>query len=123
MRYQLLLIGLGGALGTILRYLMQLFIRKHWVTVFPSGTFLVNVIGCLFIGILYGISTKYSNISEAWRLFLIVGICGGYTTFSSYSYESVELLRNGNYTYFFAYAVLSVVIGLSATILGMIITR
>jgi CrcB protein len=123
MRYHILLIGIGGAIGSIFRYLLQLFIRNYWAVVFPIGTFIVNIMGCLFIGILYGLTIKNIGISEEWRLFLIVGFCGGFTTFSSYSYESIVLLRNGQFLYFFLYVTLSVAIGLFATFLGMFITR
>jgi CrcB protein len=123
MRYHILLIGLGGAIGSISRYLLQLFIRKHWAVVFPVGTFAVNILGCFIIGILYGLTMKNTGISEEWRLFLIVGICGGFTTFASYSYESIVLLRNNDYLYFFMYVLLSVAVGLLVTFIGMIITR
>lgn len=123
MRYQILLIGLGGAIGSVLRYLLQLFVRRQWAVVFPLGTFLVNIVGCLLIGVLYGLTTRYSGISEEWRMFLIVGLCGGFTTFSSYSYESIVLLRNGDYLYFFSYMFLSVALGLLATFLGITMVK
>ena len=123
MRYQILLIGLGGAIGSVCRYLLQLFVYKNWAVVFPVGTFFVNITGCLLIGIIYGLAIKNFGISEEWRLFLITGICGGFTTFSSFTYESIVLFRNGNYLYFFMYVILSVVIGLLATFTGMIITK
>lgn len=122
MRYHLLLIGLGGAIGSILRYLLQVLISKHWHVVFPAGTFLVNIIGAFVIGILYGLVTRHIIISPEWRLFLIVGCCGGFTTFSSFSYESIILLKNSNYIYFTLYVGLSVVVGLLATLSGMSIT-
>ncbi|MCT3744680.1 fluoride efflux transporter CrcB [Elizabethkingia anophelis] len=123
MKYSLFLIGLGGAIGSICRYLLQMLIRKQWATTFPLGTFAINILGCFIIGILYGLTTKNTGIPEEWRLFLIVGVCGGFTTFSSYSYESIMLLRNGDYLYFFAYVILSVAIGLLATFLGMMLIR
>jgi CrcB protein len=119
----LLIIGLGGGLGSICRYLVQVGISRLTTVSFPAGTFLVNITGCFIIGLLYGFSDKYATLTAEWRLFLVTGICGGYTTFSSFSYESISLFRQGNYTYFIAYTVLSVAIGLLATLGGMLIVK
>lgn len=119
----LLVIGLGSAIGGICRYLAQVYIGKYTTLTFPVGTLIVNLTGCFFIGILFGLTAKYAWMTMEWRLFLITGICGGYTTFSSFSLESVTLLRQGNYTYFFLYIIGSVALGLLATIAGSAITR
>jgi CrcB protein len=119
----ILIIWLGGGIGSVLRYLVQLGISKLVTVTFPAGTFLVNITGCFVIGLLYGLSGRYAALTSEWRLFLITGLCGGYTTFSSFSYESVSLFRQGNYTYFILYTVLSVVIGLFSTIGGMNIVK
>jgi len=119
----ILIIGLGGGLGSIFRYLVQLGISRLATVAFPAGTFLVNITGCFIIGLLYGLSDKYATLTTEWRLFLITGICGGYTTFSSFSYESISLFRQENYTYFMAYTVLSVAVGLLATLGGMLLVK
>jgi len=119
----ILIIWLGGGIGSVLRYLVQLGISKLVTVTFPAGTFLVNITGCFVIGLLYGLSGRYAALTSEWRLFLITGLCGGYTTFSSFSYESISLFRQGNYTYFILYTVLSVVIGLFSTIGGMNIVK
>jgi CrcB protein len=119
----ILIIWLGGGIGSVLRYLVQLGINKLVTVTFPTGTFLVNITGCFVIGLLYGLSGRYAALTSEWRLFLITGLCGGYTTFSSFSYESISLFRQGNYTYFILYTVLSVVIGLFSTIGGMNIVK
>ncbi len=119
----LLIIGLGGGIGSILRYLVQVYISRYVTLAFPVGTLLVNISGCLLIGLLYGLSTRYTVITVEWRLFLITGICGGYTTFSSFSYESISLFKQGNYTYFILYTTLSFVLGLLATVGGTAITK
>jgi CrcB protein len=105
------------------RYLVQVYVSKHITVTFPAGTFLVNITGCFIIGLLYGLSNKYTWFTMEWRLFLITGICGGYTTFSSFSYESVSLFRQGNYTYFLLYTILSVTLGLLATVGGAAIVK
>jgi len=118
----LLIIGLGGAIGSILRYLMQAFVGRY-AAVFPLGTFLVNIIGCFFIGLLYGLANKHIWMSLEWRLFLATGICGGFTTFSGFSYENMSLLKQGNYLYFWMYASMSVIIGLLATMAGAAVAK
>ncbi|MDR3715372.1 MAG: fluoride efflux transporter CrcB [Puia sp.] len=114
----LLIIGLGGGIGSILRYLLQIGVGRFTPVSFPWGTFLVNVSGCFAIGLLYGLSERHSWMTTDWRLFLITGLCGGFTTFSSFSYENMMLLRQGSYVYFLLYAMLSVLLGLSSTVAG-----
>jgi CrcB protein len=119
----LLIIGLGGGIGSIFRYLIQIYIGRSITQAFPLGTLLVNISGCLIIGLLYGFSAKYAAITVEWRLFLVTGLCGGYTTFSSFSYESISLFKQGNYTYFILYTSLSFVLGLLATVGGIAIVK
>ena len=119
----LLIIGLGGCIGSIFRYLIQMYIGRSITQAFPLGTLLVNISGCLIIGLLYGFSAKYAAITVEWRLFLVTGLCGGYTTFSSFSYESISLFKQGNYTYFILYTSLSFVLGLLATVGGIAIVK
>jgi CrcB protein len=116
-------IALGGAIGAVGRYLVQVSVDKYVTISFPLGTMLVNLTGCFLIGLLYGFSLKYEWMTLEWRLFLITGICGGYTTFSSFSYESISLIREGSYGYFFLYVAGSVTLGLLATLAGMQIAR
>jgi len=118
-----LIIWLGGGLGSVLRYLVQYGVSKLVTVTFPAGTFLVNITGCFIIGLLYGLAERYASFTVEWRLLLITGLCGGYTTFSSFSYESISLFRQGNYMYFILYVVLSVVIGLFATLGGMSVVK
>ena len=119
----ILIIWIGGGLGSVLRYLAQLGMSKLVTTTFPAGTFLVNITGCFIIGLLYGLADKYTVLTTEWRLFLVTGLCGGYTTFSSFSYEGISLFRQGNYTYFILYVALSVVIGLLSTLGGINILK
>jgi len=115
----LLFVGIGGGIGSILRYLLQIFIGRHVPIVFPLGTFLVNCSGCFLIGMFYSLATKYTGFSPEWRLFLITGICGGYTTFSTYSYDGLILLKQGSNIAFMIYVLGSVVLGLLATFAGV----
>ena len=119
----ILIIWLGGGIGSVLRYLVQLGINRLVTVTFPAGTFLINITGCFAIGLLYGLASKYSALTLEWRLFLITGLCGGYTTFSSFSYEGISLFRQGNYSYFILYVVLSVVVGLLSTLGGMAVVK
>ncbi len=119
----ILIIWLGGGIGSVCRYLVQLGVSKLVHVTFPAGTFVVNITGCFIIGLLYGFANKYSALTFEWRLFLITGLCGGYTTFSSFSYEGISLFRQGNYTYFFLYVMLSVIVGLFSTFGGMSIVK
>lgn len=119
----LLIVGLGGGLGSILRYFVGFFIAQANKGVFPFGTFIVNITGCFLIGLFYGIASRYSWLSDEWRLLLITGLCGGYTTFSSFSYESIELIAEGHFFYFVLYVGLSILLGLLVTWLGYMIFR
>jgi CrcB protein len=124
MKSTLLLIGLGGAIGSILRYLTtRIFVNRMTILPVFWGTFAVNVIGCLLIGIVYGLSERYDWFSPQLRLFFATGICGGYTTFSAFAYENVGLLQQGNYVISLVYIFSSIVVCLLATFAGIAITR
>jgi CrcB protein len=115
----LLLIGLGGGLGSMLRYLVTYFITSR-ITRFPAiyGTFAVNFTGCLLIGIAIGLSERYAWFSPQMRWFIATGICGGYTTFSAFAYENINLIQNGNYIISLIYIFASVIICFLATFIG-----
>jgi CrcB protein len=115
----LLFVGIGGGLGSIIRYSISLFIGKHVPIVFPLGTLLVNISGCFLIGVFYSVIARHSDFNSEWRLFLITGICGGYTTFSTFSYDGLILLKQGTNLSFILYVLSSVVIGMLATIAGV----
>lgn len=116
------LVGIGGLLGSIARYLAASFLTKTIPSAFPYGTFAVNIIGCLIIGIIFGLSEKFNWLPE-WRLFLATGVCGGFTTFSSFAYENILLLQDKDYLTFASYSILSFALGLIATFIGLALTR
>lgn len=113
----LLFIFLGGGTGSVLRYLLTIGISRSGGTNFPWGTLAVNVAGCVLIGIFYTLTSRIHASNEI-RLMLTVGLCGGFTTFSTFSNESLQLLKSGFYPSFLAYAIGSVVMGILGVMLG-----
>ena len=119
----LLLIGAGGFLGSVARYLLsRLNTQVHWLSI-PLGTLTVNVLGSLLIGFLIGISEKSPLMTFELRMFLMVGLCGGFTTFSSFTGENLILMRNGQFLPLFLYTGLSILLGFTAVYLGYMSTR
>ncbi|MCH8494996.1 MAG: fluoride efflux transporter CrcB [Balneolales bacterium] len=114
----ILFIGAGSFIGGVLRYLISVGMQSKFLSAFPIGTLTVNIIGCFLIGILFGVTEKLDFTTE-WRLFLITGILGGFTTFSAFSLETIGLLSNGLIGQAIGYVLLSVFIGLLATLAGM----
>jgi CrcB protein len=119
----LLIIGSGSFLGGIARYLTSRLVQNSIVSAFPYGTMVVNLLGCLLIGLVFGISERTNLINDEWRIFLTVGFCGGFTTFSAFANENVTLLRDGNFLYFALYTGLSVFLGLAAVFFGNALTK
>jgi len=119
----LLLVGTGGFLGSISRFLTSKFMQSYFPSAFPFGTFVVNISGCFLIGLIFGFSERSSLLTPGWKMFLAVGFCGGFTTFSTFANENLALLRDGEVFNFLLYAGLSVFLGIAATFLGVIITK
>ncbi|MEN8229482.1 MAG: fluoride efflux transporter CrcB [Bacteroidota bacterium] len=119
----ILLIGLGGSVGSIARFLVsKLNNHIEWLSI-PVGTLAVNVIGSFLIGFLIGISEKSPILTVELRMFLMVGLCGGFTTFSSFSGENLMLMRNGQFFPLFLYTGLSILLGFTAVYLGYVSTK
>jgi CrcB protein len=119
----ILLVGLGGGAGSIARYLCQKWFADNYPSSFPWGTFAVNIAGCFLIGLFWGLAFRSFAANENWKLFLMTGICGGFTTFSAFTLEGVGLLREQKLALFFSYVCVSVLLGLAATYAGMKISR
>ncbi|MFN2529236.1 MAG: fluoride efflux transporter CrcB [Candidatus Baltobacteraceae bacterium] len=120
----LIAVGSGGALGAVLRYLATAFFTQRYGPGFPFGTLFVNMTGCLLIGILAEvIQTRAMEAAPFVRLFLLVGVLGGYTTFSSFAYENVTLLSEGAAGLALVYAAGSVLGGTAATFAGIVLVR
>ena len=116
-------VGLGGFLGANARYALGAWIVQRAGPAFPWHTLLINVTGSLTIGVILTLLTERLVADPAWRLFLVVGFLGGYTTFSSYTFEGLELLREGEWPAALWYALGSNLLGLAATYLGMLLAR
>ncbi len=119
---RLFVIGLGGAIGTILRYLMGGLDYRFSNGVFPVSTLVVNVTGSLAIGFLWGIVDRFA-ISPNIRLFIFIGVLGGYTTFSTFSLETFNLMRDGEYRIAFFNAAFSIVLSVGAVFVGYAVSK
>ena len=119
----LLIVALGGGLGSIGRYLLSGWVLHRAVNwQFPLGTFIVNILGCLFVGVLGGLVVKHDLLSPQARLFLFTGFAGGFTTFSAFGLETFHLLRKGELNIAAAYVVLSVLVGMLLLWAGYLMT-
>jgi CrcB protein len=108
----LLLVGFGGAAGSMLRYGIGSFLSRYVTNPFPIGTFSINVVGSLIIGILFGLVARNQWLQEGGMLLLASGFCGGFTTFSTFALENVTLMQKGQSLMAILYTGLSVIIGL-----------
>ena len=119
----ILYIALGGAIGSVLRYLTSVLVSKYWSNAFPLATLVTNIIGCFLIGFLIGELQKNNLVNSNLKWFLITGFCGGFTTFSAFGYENMSLFQSNNSLLAFGYIALSVVLGIVAVWLGVFVSR
>jgi CrcB protein len=112
-------VGMGGAIGSVMRYLLGVVSTHYFKGTFPLATFITNFLGCLIIGLLIGYFGKNEGLNPQLKLLLITGFCGGFTTFSTFAAENVQLLENGNYGWLLGNVLGSVLIGMGGVIVGM----
>ncbi len=119
----LFIIGSGSFIGGISRFMLSRYIQNSISSSFPYGTFAVNIIGCFLAGLILGIAGRGNLISPEWRMFLTIGFCGGFTTFSTFATENTALIKDGNIMLFAIYAGLTVFIGILSVYAGNIIIK
>ncbi len=123
MLQNMMLIGAGGFLGSVLRYGSGQMMVKVFDSQHPIGTFFVNIVGSLLIGLVLGLSEKGVELTMNWKLFLAVGFCGGFTTFSAFALENMNFLQSQQFMMSFLYISASLILGLAAVYLGFWIAK
>jgi CrcB protein len=119
---QIILVGFGGGIGSIFRFLTSYFTVKSKMP-FYSSTLIVNISGCLLIGFLAGLVLKQSISDTNMRLLLMTGFCGGFTTFSAFSLENMQMWQNGNYITMSLYILSSIILGFAAVGVGLYLAK
>ncbi|NVO19154.1 MAG: fluoride efflux transporter CrcB [Bacteroidetes bacterium] len=119
----LIIVGFGGFIGSVLRYLTSLYFQSQTVSLFPWGTFTVNIIGSLLIGVFFGLSEKGNILPADLRLFLTVGICGGFTTFSSLTNDAFVLIEGREWLKVSLYTSMSFFLGLLSVYIGRTLVK
>jgi CrcB protein len=108
--YNVMVVFIGGGAGSIVRYGISELIRNNFRSSFPLATLISNVLSCLVLALAVGMLADKMTANPAWRTFIVVGFCGGFSTFSTFSYESIELIKSGNTAIALANVALSIVI-------------
>ena len=114
----ILIVGCGSFIGGALRFLVSTLMKNESASSFPIGTLLVNILGCFLIGVIYGLFVRYSTTSHMLCLLLTTGFCGGFTTFSTFANESLQMLQAGNVGGFIGYVAASVLLGILLVLFG-----
>lgn len=119
----LCIVGIGSFVGGALRYFISTQMKNCCTQGFPWGTLAVNLLGCFIIGVFFTLFSRYNLTSHPWCLLLTTGLCGGFTTFSTFANESIQMLQNGHLASFLIYVSMSVIAGIGLTALGYWIAK
>jgi len=119
----ILLVGSGGFIGSVLRYLIQYYMEKSLTSTFPWGTLIANIAGSFVIGMVFALAEKGNLMSAEWRIFLAVGICGGFTTFSAFAYNNFTMINEKAWSSLFINIGGNLFLGILAVYLGVILIR
>ena len=120
---RLWIVALGGAIGSVARYALSGAVQRAFPTFFPTGTLAVNLLGCLIVGFVGGLALRPVGLSLGARLFLVTGICGGFTTFSAFGFETLQLLAAGEFWQASVNVAAQLVGGLLAAWVGIVVSR
>jgi CrcB protein len=123
MTKQLILVGCGGCIGSILRYVILICINKDYLNSFPVASFIINVTGCLLAGLLIGLTERCCAFDKNMQCVFIIGLCGGYTTFSAMSFENFLLFESGHYLLMTLYSLGSIIAGFVAMFCGLFLSK
>lgn len=119
----IILVGSGGFIGSVMRYLVQYYMEKSMMSTFPWGTMIANIAGSFIMGAIFALADKGNLLNAEWRMFLTVGICGGFTTFSAFSYNNFTMLEEQLYGSLLLNIAGSIVFGIFAVYLGIVFIR
>jgi len=117
------IVGTGGFIGSVMRYLVQFYIEKGMSSSFPLGTLLANILGSFIIGVVFALAEKGDLMSSEWRIFLTVGICGGFTTFSAFAYNNMIMIKENSFFQLFLNIGSNLFFGILAVYIGIILVR
>lgn len=120
---KLLFVFIGGGLGSVIRYIITRYVTHKYESDLPLGTFIVNVIGSLLLGVIVGVAQKNNWVESHILVLFTAGFCGGFTTFSAFALENVLLMKQGDVAIVLFYTTLSIILGLVAAFLGLWLTR
>jgi len=120
---EVLLVFAGGGLGSLLRYQLGRFINQTYLSAFPMATLVINMLACFLLGLILGYLNSQEHQNQAAKLLLAVGFCGGFSTFSTFSYETLTLIREGQTTLALGNVFISVILGLAATFIGLVLVK